>query len=84
MAKIVDIKRPDGTPGKGIELDFTVKREEWNEYLLSNGTLLRVKNSLVRVYLEVDENGNPQTTEEGEPSIIIRHSTSVVARDSED
>ena len=62
-----DIKKPYGTPAKGIELDFRVQREDWNEYKLSDGTVLRVKNSLIKAFQVVDENGEPKLNEDGEP-----------------
>ena len=80
MPRIEDLIKPDGTPAKGILMDFTVKREEWNEYELSDGTKLRVKNSLVKAYLIVDNDGTPLINEDGEPQVYIRHTTLVVTR----
>jgi hypothetical protein len=80
MPRIEDLIKPDGTPAKGILMDFAVKREEWNEYELSDGIKLRVKNSLVKAYLIVDDDGTPLMNEDGEPQVYIRHTTLVVTR----
>lgn len=84
MAKIENIVRPDGTPAKGILMDFTVKHEDWNVYELSDGTQLRVKNTLISAYLIVDGDGNPLMNEDGEPQVYIRHSTLVVSHKTRD
>jgi hypothetical protein len=84
MAKIENIIKPDGTPAKGILMDFTVKREDWNEYELSDGTRLRMKNSLVKAYLIVDDDGNSIMNDDGEPEVFIRHTTLVVSRKQKD
>ncbi|MHA1222155.1 MAG: hypothetical protein ACTSP3_02605 [Candidatus Heimdallarchaeaceae archaeon] len=58
---------PDDTPKK-IEkknfvkdVNFSVKQEDWNDYMLSDGTRLRIKASVVTVYRTdlYDKNGEP-------------------------
>ncbi len=53
------------------EVDFDVVKEDWAEYLLSDGTKLRVKNVLMRAFMQVDEAGNIIYNENGEPNVII-------------
>ena len=46
----------------GVELDFKTKIEEWNEYQISDGTILRIKlvtTNIVRLSGEYDQEGNP-------------------------
>lgn len=45
-----------------IELDFKTKKEEWNEYEVTDGTTIRVKlvtSNIVRVQNRYDNEGNP-------------------------
>lgn len=39
--RVLVIEKP--IPSKAMFLDFEIEREEWNKYLLEDGTLLRVK-----------------------------------------
>lgn len=73
-------KLPDGRNVRGYELDFTVKEEGWYEYTLEDGTTLRVKHVLLKVFQIVDDNGNPSIVPTGEPEILITSSATVVAR----
>lgn len=41
------------------DIDFTVGRERWNEYSLSDGCLLKMKFVLIKVILTTDAQGNP-------------------------
>lgn len=76
---IRELKLPDGTVVRGIELGFEIVKEDWNEYLLDDGTKLRVKNVLIRALRLVDEEGNPQQTPMGDPEIFINSTVTVVA-----
>ena len=75
-AKIRELILPDGTKLRGIELEFEILKEDWNEYQLSDGTKLRVKNALVKAFRVVDEAGNPT-------NIIIRTETETASRSYE-
>jgi len=47
---------------EGIDLDFKIKKEEWNEYELSDGTFIKIKtiaSSIVRIPDMYDNDGNP-------------------------
>lgn len=56
---------------KGEEVDFETIKEEWNEYHLSDGTVLKVKLALIKV-LRTD-----QYNEFGEP-VYAFQSTNIV------
>ncbi len=60
------------------EVDFQVIREDWDEYRLSDGTKLRVKNVMMRVFMEVDDQGNIKYNEYGEPNVIVVGNQTVV------
>ncbi len=54
-----------GEPVEGEEIDFEPLREQWNEYRLSDGTLLRMKLVIAKV-LRLDKRN-----EAGEPIYVI-------------
>lgn len=68
--------------GKDVFLsdaEFEIGREEWNEYKLLDGGKVRVKTSVQRISWIVDAEGNRQYNEEGDPHVVVRHKTDVVA-----
>jgi len=53
---------PDGKQYNAVELSFQNVREHWNEYLLDDGTILKLKpvaTEVLRVEDAYDDNGNP-------------------------
>lgn len=82
MAKIVKVKAPDGQDYDAIEQTFEIGSENWSEYKLTDGGIIRVKTSVQKVYRLLDADGNPAVTPDGDPSVLVRHSTQVVASDS--
>lgn len=55
-------KKPDGTEVDVVELSFQNAREHWNEYLLDDGSVLKLKpvaTEVLRVEGEYDAEGNP-------------------------
>ena len=73
------INLPDGTSAKAVEMDFKIVREDWNEYELSDGTRLRVKNFVVKVLVVVDDNGEYILGPVGDPQVMVQGSVNVVA-----
>lgn len=56
------IRMPDGREVDAIELGFQTTGEYWNEYLVEDGTVIRLKPvavQIVRVEGEYDEQHNP-------------------------
>jgi len=62
-----------------VERDFEIAREEWNQYRLLDGGTVRVKTSVQKILLIVDENGNPTRTADGDLNVLVRHATEVVS-----
>jgi hypothetical protein len=62
-----------------MEQDFEIVREEWNEYKLLDGGIIRVKTTVQRIFRALDDQGKPRNTPEGDPEMIVRHNTQVVA-----
>jgi hypothetical protein len=56
------LRRPDGTEVDVVELSFQNTREYWNEYLLDDGSILKLKpvaTEVFRVEGQYDAEGNP-------------------------
>jgi hypothetical protein len=56
------LKTPDGNEIEAIELSFQNVREHWNEYLLDDGTILKLKPVATEVFKvpgQYDQDGNP-------------------------
>lgn len=62
-----------------MEQDFEIAREEWNEYKLLDGGVIRVKTTVQRIFRVLDDQGKPKNTATGDPEVIVRHNTQVVA-----
>ena len=78
MARIVKVRVGDKEL-HAIEQQFEIGREEWNEYRLLDGGVIRVKASVQKIYRIVDAEGNPQMTPDGDPHVMVRHTAQIVA-----
>lgn len=58
---------PDGRTGEATIMPFQVGGEHWNEYLIDDGTVIRVKPVLMEV-LRVDGEYDPQ----GNPAYVVQ------------
>ena len=61
------------------EEEFEIVREGWNEYRLLDGGVVRVKTTATRIFRVLREDGTPAVDGEGDPHIVVRHSTQVEA-----
>ncbi len=57
----------EGTAASGEEMNFKKLREEWSEYELEDGTVLRIRTEIVRV-VRLKE----KWTADGEPVYVVR------------
>ena len=62
-----------------IEAQFEIGREEWNEYKLLDGGTVRVKTTVQRIFRIVDAEGKQKYSDEGDPQVIVRHKSDIVA-----
>ena len=62
-----------------IEQQFEIDRENWNEYKLLDGGRVRIKTTVARIFRVVDENGNQLYNDSGEPHLVVRHKSDIVA-----
>ena len=80
MPRIQEIDIGDGQTVKGIELDFQIRQEEWNEYALVDGGTLRVKITLLQAFQEVGDDGQATLLSDGTPVIRVKSVNHVVYR----
>lgn len=62
MARQRKIRLPNGVEVDGTELPFRASTEEWNEYLVDDGTVIRfraVVTDIVRLEGNYDQEGQP-------------------------
>lgn len=59
-------------------ISFETVREDWNEYRLANGMLIRIKVVPSRIHLLLDDNGNPLTDATNAPLVGVVSSNVVV------
>jgi hypothetical protein len=81
MARIVKIRLGEQEVD-AIELDFSIKREEWNEYELADGGRVRIKTSVAKIFRVLDSNGKPAFLPDGDPAVVVRHNSEISARSS--
>lgn len=62
------------------ELDFDIKREDWNEYILLDGGSVRVRLVVSKIYRVLDDNGQPSWNQDGSPNFAITSGTMVVSK----
>ena len=78
MANVVKINI-GGQDFDAIEQQFEIGKEEWSEYKLFDGGVIRLKTTVQKIFRVVDANGNPAFTADGDPHVVVRHQTQIVA-----
>ncbi len=81
--KLRPLTLPDGSTAYGQEVTFSVTDEQWSSYQLSDGNRLRMKNTVIKVFRIVDENGNGLYSGEGEPQYFVNATALIVASEDE-
>lgn len=79
MARIVKVKLADGRDVNAMEVAFDIRREEWNEYELSDGGRVRVKTVVQKILKVVDDEGRQVYDANGDPIMIARNSVVISA-----
>ena len=77
MSKTIKLKIND-KEYIAIEVAFEIDEENWNKYKLLDGGEVRTKTTIAKIFLALDDKGDPILTEEGDPMMIVRHNTVVV------
>ena len=76
MERKRNVTGPDGQEHDAEVLSYQTRGEHWNEYLIDDGTVLRIKlvlTEVIRVEDQYDAQGNP---------VYVVNSTNVVTADS--
>jgi len=79
-ARAVKVPLLGGGTADGIEVEISESREKWSEYELTDGTIIRMKQSpieIVRLNDERDAEGNPVYIIKAAPIVTIIHSEMV-------
>ena len=82
MPKTIERELRDGTKISVVEKNFETIREEWNEYKLEDGTIVRAKTIVSNIYRAIDENGNEKYTDDGEPYIVVTSMNLITAKEA--
>ena len=64
--------------GELVETRYDIVKDDWCEYQLEDGTLLRMRFLLTGVQRMVDSNGNTIIAEDGQPQVSLNGSVSIV------
>lgn len=77
MARKIRIK-VNGQDRDAVEVDFKIRREDWNEYELLDGGKVKMRAAVMRMLQVVDDDGRPVLTPEGDRLIVVQSQNSVV------
>lgn len=62
-----------------VEMRFKPLKEEWNEYELDNGTIVRMKAVVGKIFHVVDENDDLLMMPDGDPFLMVRSRNQLVS-----
>ena len=83
MAKPIEMTLPDGKKAMVIEMSFQIANEDWSEYRLEGGVILRMKSTVARIFRVLDAEGNPAYHDNGEPNIVVASTNTAIAKEEE-
>lgn len=78
MSKQHNISLPSGEEVLAEELSFDPIEERWNLYELDDGTFIKVKLTVSRIFQVVDEQGEPKKLDSGDRYVVVRHRVDIV------
>ena len=78
MPKPQTIVLTGGQEVVGEEISFEPVRESWSVYRLDDGSYLKVRALVGRVFRVVDEEGNPTYLDTGDPFMVARNRVEIV------
>lgn len=79
MSTIKTITLPDGSQAKAQEVEFKLQHEDWSLYTLSDGTVVKLKTTVMKILQVLDNDGKPARTVEGDPFLIVNHRVDVIS-----
>ncbi len=78
MSTIKTISTPNGSEVKAQEVDFKLLHEDWSVCTLPDGTMVRLKTTVLKILQVLDDDGKPAKTPDGDPFLIVNHRTDVI------
>ena len=78
MSTIKTITMPDGSQTKAQEVEFKLQHEDWSQYVLPDGTVVKLKTTVLKILQVLDNDNKPARTVEGDPFLIVNHRTDVI------
>jgi hypothetical protein len=78
MSTIKTITMPDGIQAKAQEIEFKLQHEDWSQYVLPDGTVVKLKTTVLKILQVLDNENKPARTVEGDPFLIVNHRTDVI------
>jgi len=78
MSTIKTIAMPDGSQAKAQEVEFKLQHEDWSQYVLPDGTVVKLKTTVLKILQVLDNENKPARTVEGDPFLIVNHRTDVI------
>ena len=73
-------KLPDGSEIQMVETKWEALDEPWSEYRMEDGTFVRLKNVVIKMFRVLDAEGNPGFTADGDPHVLVRSTRVVTAK----
>jgi len=78
MSTIKTITMTDGSQAKAQEIEFKLQHEDWSQYVLPDGTVVKLKTTVLKILQVLDNDSKPARTAEGDPYLIVNHRTDVI------
>ena len=78
MSTIKTITMPDGSQAKAQEVEFQLQHEDWSQYALPDGTVVKLKTTVLKILQVLDNENKPARTVEGDLLLIVNHRTDVI------
>ena len=78
MSSIKNITLPNGQQVQAQEIEFKLLNEDWSQYQLPDGTIVKLRTTVLKILQVLDEKGKPAKTPEGDPVIMVNHKVDVI------
>jgi len=78
VSTIKAITLPNGQQVQAQEVDFKLLSEDWSQYQLQDGTIVKVKTTVLKILQVLDDKGKPAKNPEGDPVLMVNHKVDVI------
>ncbi len=77
--KIVKVEVPGRGLLSAVECTFSVIQEAWSQYQVSDGGIIRMRSTALRIYRVVGDDGRPSFLPDGQRDYIVTQQTQMVS-----